>query len=74
MRPERLSTTAGPGRRTRIVGRCGATQARNGRRKEAERVLMTKDKGLFDTIRKREPNFDRIHAALREFAAGKLVT
>ena len=35
---------------------------------------MTKDKGLFDTIRKREPNFDRIHAALREFAAGKLVT
>ena len=35
---------------------------------------MTKEKEPFDWIREREPNFDRIHAALREFAAGMLVT
>ena len=35
---------------------------------------MTKDKGLFDRIREREPNFDGINAALEEFGAGAPVT
>ena len=35
---------------------------------------MTKEKGLFDRIREREPNVDRIHAALRQFTAGEPVT
>ena len=35
---------------------------------------MTEEKWTFDRIREREPNFDRIEAALDEFAAGKPVT
>ena len=35
---------------------------------------MTKEKKPFDWIREREPNFDRIYAALDEFEAGKPVT
>ena len=35
---------------------------------------MTKEKSTLDEVRQRQPNFDRIHAALREFAAGTLVT
>ena len=35
---------------------------------------MTKEKWTFDRIRERQPNFDRINAALDEFAAGQPVT
>ena len=35
---------------------------------------MTKEKSTLDEVRERQPNFDRINAALDEFAAGKPVT
>ena len=35
---------------------------------------MAEEKSLFDRIRERQPNFDRMNAALDEFAAGKPVT
>ena len=35
---------------------------------------MTKEEWTFDRIRERQPNFDRIYAALDEFGAGRPVT
>ena len=35
---------------------------------------MAEEKSLFDRIRERQPNFERMNAALDEFAAGQPVT